>query len=81
MSRARLAGWLARIRRDLSVTRRLLAGTRVDALGLTPDGTALFVLRHADGGIDQVDVATGAVVAHVRGTGFDRLLAVVPLDG
>ena len=67
--------------RDLSVTRRLLAGTRVDALGLTPDGTALFVLRHADGGIDQVDVATGAVVAHVRGTGFDRLLAVVPLDG
>jgi hypothetical protein len=66
---------------DLSVTRRLLVGTRVDALGLTPDGAGLFVLRHADGGIDRLDVASGAVVARVPGSGYDRLLAVVPLQG
>ena len=65
---------------DLTVTRRLLAGTRVDALGLTPDGTGLFVLRHSDGGIDRLDVASGAVVARVPGGGYDRLLAVVPFE-
>jgi hypothetical protein len=78
---ASAAGVVELATRDLTVTRRLLAGARVDALGLTPDGTALFVLRHSDGGIDQVDVATGTVVAHVHATGFDRLLAVVPLEG
>jgi hypothetical protein len=67
--------------RDMSVTRRLLVGTGVDALGLTPDGTGLFVLRHSDGGIDRLDVASGAVVARVPGSGYDRLLAVVPLQG
>jgi DNA-binding beta-propeller fold protein YncE len=66
--------------RDLTVNRRLLRGTRVDALGLTPDGTGLFVLRHADGGIDRLDVASGAVVARVPGGGYDRLLAVVPFE-
>jgi hypothetical protein len=66
--------------RDLSVTRRLLQGTRVDALGLTPDGTGLFALRHADGSVVRLDVASGAVVAQVAGGGYDRLLAVVPLD-
>jgi len=66
--------------RDLTVTRRLLSGTRVDALGLTPDGTGLFVLRHADGGIDRLEVASGAVVARVPGSGYDRLLAVVPFE-
>jgi hypothetical protein len=66
---------------DLSVTRRLLPGTRVDALGLTPDGTGLFALRHSDGSIDRLDVASGAVVARVPGSGYDRLLAVVPLEG
>jgi hypothetical protein len=66
--------------RELTVNRRLLGGTRVDALGLTPDGTGLFVLRHADGGIDRLDVASGAVVARVPGGGFDRLLAVVPFE-
>jgi hypothetical protein len=65
---------------DLSVTRRLLVGTRIDALGLTPDGTGLFVLRHSDGGIDRLDVASGAVVARVPGSGYDRLLAVVPFE-
>jgi hypothetical protein len=65
---------------DLSVTRRLLVGTRVDALGLTPDGAGLFVLRHSDGGIDRLDVASGAVVARVPGSGYDRLLAVVPWE-
>jgi hypothetical protein len=67
--------------RDLTVTRRLLVGTGVDALGLTPDGTGLFVLRHSDGGIDRLDVASGATVARVPGSGYDRLLAVVPVQG
>jgi DNA-binding beta-propeller fold protein YncE len=66
---------------DLSVSRRLIQGTRVDALGLTPDGSGLFALRHSDGTIDRLDVASGAVVARVPGSGYDRLLAVVPLDG
>ena len=67
--------------RDLSVTRRLLVGTGVDALGLTPDATGLFVLRHADGGIDRLDVASGAVIARVPGSGYERLLALVPMQG
>jgi hypothetical protein len=63
---------------DLAVRRTVLAGTRVDALGLTVDGTGLFALRHSDGRIVRVDLATGAVVAEVPGAGYDRLLAVAP---
>ena len=63
---------------DLAVRRTLLAGTRVDALGLTVDGTGLFALRHSDGRIVRVDLTTGVVVAEVPGAGYDRLLAVAP---
>lgn len=63
---------------DLAVRRTLLAGTRVDALGLTADGTGLFALRHSDGRIVRVDLTTGVVVAEVPGAGYDRLLAVAP---
>jgi DNA-binding beta-propeller fold protein YncE len=65
--------------RDLSVTRRLLSGTRVDSLGVTRDGAGLFALRHSDGGVVRLDVASGEVVAEVPASGYDRLLAVVPL--
>jgi hypothetical protein len=63
---------------DLAVRRTLLAGTRVDALGLTVDGTGLFALRHSDGRIVRVDLTAGVVVAEVPGAGYDRLLAVAP---
>jgi hypothetical protein len=65
--------------RDLSVTRRLLPGTRVDSLGVTRDGAGLFALRHSDGRVVRLDVASGDVVAEVPASGYDRLLAVVPL--
>jgi DNA-binding beta-propeller fold protein YncE len=65
--------------RDLSVTRRLLSGTRVDSLGVTRDGAGLFALRHSDGRVVRLDVASGDVVAEVPASGYDRLLAVVPL--
>ncbi len=65
---------------DLSATRRLLSGTRIDALGITPDGKGLFALRHSDGRVVRLDVTTGAVVAEVPGSGYDRLLAVVPWE-
>jgi DNA-binding beta-propeller fold protein YncE len=69
-------GVLALAASDLSVLGSLLDGTRVDALGVTLDGAGLFALRHADGRIVRVDLATGQVVAEVAGAGFDRLLAV-----
>ena len=63
---------------DLSVARHDLIGSRVDALGLSPDGTTLFVLLHDGGRIAALDAATGAVLGFVPGGGFDRLLAVAP---
>jgi hypothetical protein len=63
---------------DLSVARHDLIGSRVDALGLSPDGTTLFVLLHDGGRIAALDAATGAVLGVVPGGGFDRLLAVAP---
>ena len=63
---------------DLAVRRVLLAGTRVDALGLTVDGTGLFALRHSDGRILRLDLVTGALAATVPGANYDRLLAVAP---
>ena len=63
---------------DLGVRRAFLGGTRVDGLGITADGTGLFVLRHSDGRIVRVDLSSAAVVAEVPGAGYDRLLAVAP---
>jgi hypothetical protein len=73
------AGIVELVARDLSVTRRLLPGTRVDSVGVTRDGGGLFALRHSDGGIVRLDVASGDVVGEVPASGYDRLLAVVPL--
>ena len=63
---------------DLSVAYHGLIGSRVDALGLSPDGTTLFVLLHDGGRIAALDAATAAVLGFVPGGGFDRLLAVAP---
>jgi DNA-binding beta-propeller fold protein YncE len=63
---------------DLTVTRRDLAGTAVDGLGITPDGTTLFALTAGDGRIVAIDTATGRTLGPVPGSGFDRLLAVAP---
>lgn len=63
---------------DLSVARRDLAGTRIDALGLTPDGATLFALVRDGGRIVAVDAATGRSLGTVPGSGYDQLLAVAP---
>ena len=73
------AGGIARIETGhLRVTGRLAEGAAIDALALTPDGSTLFALLHADGRIVKLDAASGTVVGQVPGDGFDRLVAVVP---
>ena len=62
---------------DLSTAGRLLAGVRVETLGLTPDGRTLVALTR-DGTIRIVDAATGQDLGSVPGGAFDRLLAVAP---
>jgi hypothetical protein len=63
---------------DLAVVRTDLAGSAIDALGITPDGNALFALLRGSGRIVAVDPATGRRLGTVPGEGFDRLLAVAP---
>ena len=69
-------GILAIRTKDLAVTARLLEGSAVDALGMTPDGKAMFALLRDGGRIVELDPASGAVLGEVPGAGFDRLLAV-----
>lgn len=64
--------------KDLAVARRVLTGSAVDTLGITPDGRTLFALLHGSGQVVAVDVATGKRLGAVPGGGFDRLLAVAP---
>ena len=71
------AGILAIDTARLTESRRLLDGTAVAALGLTPDGQTLYALE-GSGGIVALDVTSGDVVGRVPVDGFDRLLAVVP---
>jgi len=71
------AGILAVDASDLGKSRRLLDGTAVAALGLTPDGQTVYALD-GSGGIVALDATSGAVVGRVPVDGFDRLLAVVP---
>jgi hypothetical protein len=65
-----------------------LAGTERDgrrcrasvaSIGLLPDGRTLFALE-ADGSIEAVDTATGAVIGEIAGHGYDRLVAVMPWE-
>ena len=71
-------GILAIGTKDLKVRARWLGGSAVDALGLTPDGRTLFALLADGGRIVAVDARSGKVFGQVPGSGYDRLLAVVP---
>ncbi len=61
---------------DLSVARRMLAGTTVDGIASMPDGGTLFAL--VGGRIVALDPTTGRSLGNVPGDGFDRLLATAP---
>jgi hypothetical protein len=63
---------------ELAEIGRYLPGRAVSALGLTPDGSALYVLVRDEGTILKLDPATGTVLGQAAGDGYDRLLAVVP---
>ena len=63
--------------KDLATVRHDLAGSSIDALGITPDGVTLFALVR-DGTIVARDAATGRDLGTVPGQGYDRLLAVAP---
>ena len=63
---------------DLSVVRTDLAGTSIDALGITPDGATLFALLSDGRRIVAVDAQTGERLGTVPGEGYDRLLAIAP---
>jgi hypothetical protein len=63
---------------DLAVTGRFLEGVAVDAMAVTPDGSAIYALVHTGGRIVKLDAVSGRIVGEVPGGGFDRLLAVVP---
>jgi DNA-binding beta-propeller fold protein YncE len=63
---------------DLAVTGRFLEGVSIDAMAVTPDGTAIYALVHSDGRIVKLDAVTGKIVGQVPVGGFDRLVAIVP---
>jgi hypothetical protein len=63
---------------DLSVEARYPTDSAVKALGLTPDGATLFALLGDGGRIVALDATTGKVVGELAGSGYDRLLAVMP---
>jgi DNA-binding beta-propeller fold protein YncE len=63
---------------DLTVIGRFLEGVSVDSMAVTPDGSAVYALVHGEGRIVKLDAATGKMVGQVPGTGFDRLVAIVP---
>jgi hypothetical protein len=63
---------------DLAVTGRLVSGSAVDAIALSPDGSTLYALIRSGGRIVTVDVASGQMIREVPGYGFDRLVAVFP---
>ena len=63
---------------DLAMSGRLLEGVAVDAMAITPDGSTLYALVHAGGRIVKLDAVSGKQLGQVPGSGFDRLLAVIP---
>lgn len=63
---------------DLSMSGRLLEGVAVDAMAITPDGGTLYALVHVGGHIVKLDAVSGKQLRQVPGSGFDRLLAVIP---
>jgi len=63
---------------DLSVTGWLARGTAIDALAVTPDGRTIYALTGSDGRILIIDAASGVALGDVQGSGYDRLVAIVP---
>jgi hypothetical protein len=63
---------------DLAVVGRFLEGVAVDAMAVTADGGTIYALVKGGGRIVKIDAASGKVVGQVPGTGFDRLVAVMP---
>jgi len=63
--------------RDLTAARHDLAGSAIDSLGITPDGTVLFALVRG-GTIVALDARTGRDLGTVPGVDYERLLAVAP---
>ena len=63
--------------KDLTVARHSLAGSAIDALGITTPGTVLFALVHGSGEIVALDAVTGQRLSAVPGS-YDRLLAISP---
>jgi hypothetical protein len=73
------AGGIVRIdTAELTVTSRSLEGMAIDAIALTPDGSALYALVREGGRIARIDAATGEVVGWAAGEGYDRLVGIVP---
>ena len=64
--------------RDLGVVGTLAAGTAIDSLAVTPDGRTVYALTRTDGRILKIDTASGVVIGDVPGSGYDRLVAIVP---
>ena len=61
---------------DLAVRSRLIPGTAVDGIAVTPDGSTLFALLRDGGRIMALDASTGKTLGTLSGNGFDRLLGV-----
>jgi hypothetical protein len=62
----------------LTVTNRSLEGIAIDAIALTPDGSALYALVREGGRIARIDAATGELVGWAAGAGYDRLVGIMP---
>jgi hypothetical protein len=71
-------GVVAITTRDLSMSRRMLAGTAVDGIAVAPDGSAIFALVRDGGRIVALDAKSGRTLGEVPGGGFDRLMAAAP---
>lgn len=70
------AGGIVRLESErLTVVRRFLEGTAIEALALTENSTSLYALTD-DGRILQLDAGTGEVLGQVPGEGYDRLVAM-----
>ena len=63
---------------ELAEICRYLPGRAVSALGLTPDGSALYALTSDEGTLLKLDPVIGTVLGQAPDDGYDRLLAVVP---
>lgn len=73
------AGGIVAIGTDqLTETGRFLAGQAVDALGMTPEGSTLYALVRQGGRIVKINAVAGRVLGDIPGSGFDRLVGVVP---